>query len=86
MIRFYKLIHLILEYLDRIKERDQKKEEINEFLENKLKLFSQSSNAIKSFNDTFALTMRQYLKDDAADKIAAQVWVVFCWNRNKNTL
>lgn len=71
--------------MDRLKERDRKKEEIKQFLEDKSKLFSQSSDAIKSFNDTFALTMRQYLEDDTANKIAAQVWVVFVQINIENT-
>lgn len=69
-------MHLILEKLDRIKKQVQIREEIEQFTKNKLQLFSQSRDAVKSFNETLAYSMKQYLKDDIADKITAKVWVV----------
>lgn len=59
--------------MERIKKQELRREEIKKFTEERMKLFSNANEAKSTFDDTFAITMRQNLQDDTADVIKEKV-------------
>lgn len=67
----------------------QRKEEIKQFTEERAKLFSKMNEATSTFDETFALSMGQNLKDNTAEILEAKVYkmnIIIGWLFGYNDL
>lgn len=67
----------------------QRKEEIKQFTEERAKLFSKMNKATSTFDETFALSMGQNLKDNTAEILEAKVYkmnIIIGWLFGYNDL